>query len=168
MTSKMDAGPVIATHEVLIRPDDNFKALADRMGSTGGPWFADTLYRFLKGEIVPYEQNADFASYAPVISEEFRHIHWDDATHVHNRVRALSPYNYAKSRINDFEVKIVKTKVLEVNSPGVSGELVDAKRLIIQCARGLIEIEQLIPPNSKLMTGSEFLTGLTNKKKKSS
>ncbi len=161
MTNKMDAGPVISTLPIPIKLEDNFLDICHKMGDMGADWFCKILYNFLLGKITPEPQDDNQASYAPMITKEFRTIDWSqDATAIYNKIRALSPYPYALSAIGGFNYKAVKCALVDSCNTAPHGSLISPSQLIIICnGNSAIRITELIPAGGRLMTDEEFCRG---------
>jgi len=70
MVKELDAGDIIAQAATPIAPDETARELRPRLIELGAKLLADTLPRYLAGEIVPVAQDAARASRARKLSKE--------------------------------------------------------------------------------------------------
>lgn len=70
MVYKLDSGPVIAKQEVEILFDDNKENLRDKLIEIGGNLLVNILPKYLDGEVTPFYQDEDEATFCHKIKKE--------------------------------------------------------------------------------------------------
>jgi methionyl-tRNA formyltransferase len=89
----MDTGPTLLQHELEIGPDETSPEMAARMSEIGADLIVDSLLRLDRREISPQPQDAEKATYAPILKKEDGRIDWTrTATQIYNRMRGFAPW----------------------------------------------------------------------------
>ena len=70
LVRKLDAGPVFASEEVAILPDETAGALERRLATIGAGLVVRSLPAIGRGEIAPVPQDESRVSYAPMLAKE--------------------------------------------------------------------------------------------------
>jgi methionyl-tRNA formyltransferase len=146
LTKGMDEGPIIAQEEAFIAREDwplRGSTLDELLAKQGGALLAETLPRFISGEIVPREQNHTEATYCEKISKEMGEINLADDPHQNLlKIRAFDgwPGTYFFVEKNDTKIRV---KIIDA-------ELTDDKKL---------KITRVIPEGKKEMDYEDFLRG---------
>jgi len=160
----VDTGDVINQQQLVIRPEDTFDTLYHRMAEAAGPFLLDTLDRIEAGTITPLPQDDSRASAAPKLTPEDGLIDFGfPAENVVNFVRGLSSKPGAYTWFRGCKVKILgaqraNTTVESETRPGTI--LADRKRLLVACARSVVELTRLVPEGKKEMDGQSFINGM--------
>ncbi len=93
MDQGMDTGPVLAQAEERIQACDTTGSLTGRLAELGARLLADTLPRWLGGQIAPQPQDSSQATFAPRLAKEDGLIDWSDpAAAIWRQVRAFEPW----------------------------------------------------------------------------
>ena len=93
MDAGLDTGPMISRATTQITAEDNALVLHDRLAVMGAQLLADSLPKYLRGEMPLLPQPADQASHARKIMKEDGRIDWNQpAVALWNQVRALIPW----------------------------------------------------------------------------
>lgn len=163
MDEGMDSGPILSQKTLKIEEKDNAATLEEKLGLLGGELLVDTLDKWLKGIIVPQNQDANLVSYAPKLSKEMARVDWTrSALFIVNQIRAFSPRPGAWTYLRGKRVKILSGKLYSGDKSGEPGKVVEIdkdKRLIVATGEGLLQIELLQPEGGKVLTGREFCCG---------
>lgn len=168
-----DTGAIIRQTEVDITPTDNAGTLHDKLMCAGAEIAVETLEDLRSGNYAPKPQNADGAlKPAPKIFKEDMLINWDDtAENIYNKIRGLSPYPAAFSRITflgnspkerkDLSVKILACSITDEKSTKSPGEITlkDDKFLFVSTKNNDISVEILQLEGKKRLETSFFLQG---------
>lgn len=166
----VDTGDVINQHRLEIRPEDTFDSLYTRMAEYAGPFLIETLDRIEAGDVTPLPQDDAVASAAPKLTPEDGLIDFGfPAANVVNFVRGLSSKPGAYTWFRGRKVKILGARFREESAdettlsdrgirPGTI--LADRKRLLVACARSVVEITRLVPEGKKEMDGQSFINGM--------
>lgn len=162
MAQQIDSGPILEQILIPIHPQENFETLQDKMMRVGPNWFADSVCKFLSGELLPQEQNHNHASFAPSIKEIDQQINWNQkAESILNQIRSLPSAEACFISINSKKIKILKARAVQTDSvtPYSPGQIIHNRQLIIQCLDVPIRLEQIIPESSRLMGDQDFCRG---------
>ncbi len=168
ITEELDAGDVFDCVEVKIEKDDDIVSLHNKLAEKGGELLIDVLDRIERGEITPKPQEHDKATYAKPIKKDEGKIDWDkSAEEIFNQVRALKVWPKAFTTFRDSQVKILECEVIDKNTTGVPGEIVDIDKeegIIVQTGKGRLIIKKIQFPGGKPIKGSDAVRGYHIKK----
>ena len=93
MDAGMDSGPVVAQRRAPIQDSDTTASLMARLADVAADLLAETLPRWLRGEIEPQPQDGSQATKAPLLKKEQGEIDWSlPAADIWRRVRAYNPW----------------------------------------------------------------------------
>jgi len=152
LEKKVDTGNVILQQKIPILPDDSAGSLHDKLSELGAEVVMKTIDLIDKSDknIPPLiKQDDSLSSKAPKIFKEDCLLSWDDlSVKIHNKIRGLSPYPAAYTRMIDKNIKILKSRLTEMRSesePGVIS-ISDNKLLVksfslrakIKCQQGIL------------------------------
>jgi len=113
MDAGMDTGPILTQAYTPIRPDDTTGTLETRLAHLGADLLAETLPRWLNGEIVPRPQDDSQATYTRLISKDAGQIDWHEpAELIARKVRAYHPWPGTYSTWNGRWLKILKAQAI--------------------------------------------------------
>jgi methionyl-tRNA formyltransferase len=160
LTAGLDEGPVCLQEPLPIRPDDDYASLAQRLERLGG----DLLVRALDAQPPFAEQPEDGVTYASKIEAADRAL--DPARgpeELERTVRALRPHIGARLAMPGGEfLGVIRARVaaapLPPDVPPGRVHAVDG-RLLLECAGGALELEEVRPPGSRAMAAAEWLRG---------
>lgn len=160
LTEGMDEGPVLATLQVAVEPDDTAGSLGERMAGIGAPLLVDTLARYAAGDLRPVEQDHDRATYAPKLSPEEARIDWDrPAESISNLVRGLNPAPGAWTELDGKRLKVWAVRSAPGDlAPGAVA--VEGGALLAGTGSGALELADVQLAGKKRMTGGELARGL--------
>jgi len=169
-----DTGAIIRQTEVDITPTDNGGTLHDKLMEAGAEIAVQTLQDIQSGQLYTQPQPAltDLKP-APKIFKEDMLIHWDDtAEHIYDKIRGLSPYPTAFTRIQSipsseeetpkiFTIKIYQASITEIKSTSKPGTITieGNKKMLVSSKNREISIEILQFEGKKRMNVLDFLTG---------
>ena len=159
----MDTGDIIDKIEVEIDPNEHTESLMNRLAEASAAKLPEIIDKWVAGELTTTKQDDSLATACPPIRPEEGEFTWDqDATAIHNRVRALSAWPGAFVMKDDNKLKILDSVVLEDESivpdelKNVEpGTVVKAKgeNLIVKCGRGFLKVMELqVPGGKRLMS----------------
>lgn len=159
LTEGMDEGPVLATREVPVAPDDTAGTLGERMAGIGGPMLVATIQAYAAGEIGPVEQDHSRATYAPKITTEEARIDWSQpAPAIANLVRGLNPVPGAWSELDGRRLKVWRVAASdETLSPGA---LRANGALLVGTGTHALELEDVQIAGKRRMPGAELARGV--------
>lgn len=168
-----DTGEMLLQREVEITHDDNAGTLHDKLMEAGAAVAVETLAMLADGTATPMPQPAvEELKPAPKIFRDDMHICWDDdAEHIYNQIRGLSPYPAAFAHIGfhhpkDANIRPCVLKIFEIEvtntpstqKPGFIHGFSD-KKMIISTKNFDISVKNLQIEGKKRMKIEEFLAG---------
>lgn len=167
MVKKLDAGPIIGERVVELNQEITSTELYDRLAVLGCQLLTQDLLKYVHGEIQPQEQDESQVTFAKKIEKEESLLSWNTpAIEIHNRVRAftMGPGTYVN--LQGKRLKIHKTQVVENQSSGVPGKILELtpQSLQIQTGRGIISLIVVQPESKAKISISDFLKSVTLKK----
>ncbi len=169
-----DTGEIIRQTEVEITPNDTAGSLHDKLMYAGAEIAVNTLADIEQGTICTFPQtHSDKLKTAPKIFKEDMLISWNDtAEHILNKIRGLSPYPAAFSRINyhdneeDSQGKTLGIKIFEAEITGTTSTnqpgkitIIDHKKMHVCSKNYDISIKSLQLEGKKRMKVEDFLLG---------
>lgn len=170
MDEGMDTGPILATAETAIEPDEDAGTLGARLADRGGSLLVDTLRRFDAGELEPRAQPDEGATPAPKPRPEERMIDWsDDADAIVRRVRAFAPEPGATTTFRDEPLKVLRCDVHPIpTSQPADAPSPEPGRLVpdettgipsILAAGAAVRLLEVAPAGRKRMSGAAWARG---------
>ena len=160
LQEKVDTGNIILQEKIIIKDEDNFGTLHDKMSIEGANLIMKTLELIELGKVQLKEQDNLLATPAPKITKEICQINWNDsAWKTHNLIRGLSPYPGAFFINKEKQIKVYKSSVnKDVNLK--PGEIYQSKNeAVIGCGENSLNLIELQPEGRKRLTVAEFLRG---------
>ena len=182
MDAGMDTGAILLKAYRPIGILDNAQDLAGHLSELGADLLVETLLKLKNGEIQPIPQDADRATYAPLIKKEDYDLDWSkSAIQLHNQVRGFYPECVAKFRENSLKISATaplgldfwpqlppELKALEQNWPllssssGRPGEVVKiAKGIgpIVQTGEGFLLLREVQVAGKRAQSAWDFANG---------
>jgi methionyl-tRNA formyltransferase len=168
---ELDAGPMLATVEKSIGPDDTSPDVERNLAELGASLLLDVVERLTRGAVVETPQDDSQATYAPKILKSESPVDWSHrASHIHNLIRGLQPWPLASTTIDGVRCLIHRSSLLQpvrTDAPSPpsaqsSGTVVVATGDVLAVAAGdgrLLSLLQLQPEGRRVMTAREFLSG---------
>lgn len=165
----MDTGPVLATREEAIAPEDTSGSLLERLADVGAPVLLDALRRLVAGE-TPEPQPDDGATLAPKITPEHTLIDWSaPARAVADLVRSADPAPGAHTTFRDKRLKVWSVRPVAADEvpDGTSvegaapGEVVAVgkRAAVVACGDGAVELLAVQPEGKGRVDGAAFVNG---------
>ena len=157
---EMDAGDIIDISKTPIGPNETAGELLDRLAELGAKLLSKTMSRMEGGEVERVPQDADKATYAPMLDKTMCPIDWTKtAQQVHNQVRGLHPWPVATAELAGTKFKIHATVVAE--GCGKPGQILALTKtgLIVACGEGAVEIRSLQAEGGKRMNAPDYFRG---------
>lgn len=159
MAEELDAGDVIMSTETEIGENETSGELFTRLAKLGADALAETVGLLENGTAPRKKQDDNLATFAPMIDKKLATLDFTmEPRELCNLVRGLNPSPMAFARMDGKILKVLASKVnTEYN--GKPGEVLDAKRLIVGCKNGAVELVTVCPEGKKPMSGEEFARG---------
>lgn len=161
LTEGMDEGPVLATEEVDIAPEDTAGTLGERLAETGAALLAKTLPDYVAGELEPVEQDHSKATYAPKLTTQEARIDWSaPARRIRDLVRGLNPEPGAWTTLRGARLKVFEVVEDRGAPPLAPGELRLAGGLVAGSGDVPVVIVDAQLATKRRMAGPELARGL--------
>jgi methionyl-tRNA formyltransferase len=149
--AKMDAGPVYLQQPVELNGRETKPELAKKLLSEGVKLLSDNLSYVLDGTLEPIPQDAKEATYTKLLTKQDGWIDFDEpAEIIERKVRAFLGFPRTRAKIHDQEVVITKARLAKDATDG---------HLVVKAKPGFLEIQELIGPSGRTMSGADFMRG---------
>jgi len=159
LSEGMDAGDVILKADTPIGAEESAGQLFERLSKMGADLLSQTVTLIEKGNAPRTPQNHGAATFAPMITKELARIDFQKpAKAVVNLVRGLCPAPGAHILTDGALLKVYEARGV-AGYHGAPGELLDAKRFIVACGSGAVELLSVQPQGKNVMSGSAYLCG---------
>lgn len=163
MAAGMDTGDMILKEEVSITPDDDFGTLHDKLADAGCRAMLQTIAQCKNGTICRTPQCDADATYAAKIENADCVLDFScSVTKIHNRIRALSPFPLAVTRMPNGKLLKILAATPEITPvSSCPGTVLDVRHgtLDVACADGILHIHTVQPEGKKRMDAAAFLNG---------
>lgn len=163
ISAKLDEGDVLAQKNILITNEDDAVSLKEKMKEEGPRLLLDTISSLQNDEFCLVKQEHAKSSAAPKLSKEMGRINWKkDAIIIHNSVRGLVPWPTAYTQFDGKMLKVLQTKVIELDQlEGSPGEVVAVLKdgFVVRCGHGALLVKKVHLESSRLMDAKSFIVG---------
>jgi len=170
---ELDAGPVIARRATPISPLDTTGALTDRIAHLGAALLADTLPRWVAGELTAEPQDEALVTYAPKLTKDDGTVDWSrSAEEIARAVHAYHPWPLAQTTRDGEALAILEAWPLAGDSPTAPGtvEVGDGEplsdllpgrraRAVVACGSGRLALLSLQRSGRKALPIEDYLNG---------
>jgi methionyl-tRNA formyltransferase len=159
---KLDAGPVADVERIPIREDDTVSDVIRAMSNSTVRLVERGLDRLGRGTLEFVEQDPEQVTYCRILEKTDRYLDFtEDATVLHNRIRAFQPWPGTSFPCGDMEIRIHAARVDPSSSAGMAPGMIDAEHeeLRIACGEGWIVPLKLQRPGGKPLAVEDFLRG---------
>ena len=164
MSSKMDAGDIIAQKMLKIGEDEILDILYMRMSILGKELLLDTIPRILDGTASYIQQDESKVTFGFNVTKEDAKIHFErKSIEVKNLVRGLNSVPAAYCFLDNKRMKVYQVKFIKANySKGKIGEIVavDSDGMIVQCGDGFIKILEIALEGKKRCLVHDYFNGI--------
>jgi methionyl-tRNA formyltransferase len=163
MDAGLDTGPILNQLEDAIRPEDDARALGDRLARLGGMLLAGVVRKLADDGLPERRQDDRKATRAPRFAPEERRIDWGDAAeNIVRLVRALSPDPCATTLFRGDILKVLAAGVahdpVTAAAPGsVLGA--DDRGVLVAAGTGGVRLRDVAPSGRKRMPAADWARG---------
>jgi methionyl-tRNA formyltransferase len=156
----LDTGDMLLKAETEIGPDETAIEMSRRLATMGADLLVETLANL--DSIVPEEQDAAQATYAPILKKEDGLIDWNQpAQAIHNRVRGLQPWPGAYTTFRGQTLNVWKSGagLPACAQAAPPGAIQTVKPLLVACGTGLLELREVQIEGRKRLSAADFANG---------
>jgi methionyl-tRNA formyltransferase len=151
LSAKMDAGAVYLQQPIELSGNETKPELAKKLLAEGVKLLSDNLGYILDGTLEPIPQDASQASYTKMLTKQDGWTDFDEpAEQIERKVRAFLGWPKTRAKIHGQEIVITKAKLAKDAKDG---------HLVVEAKPGWLEIQELIGPSGRNMSGADFLRG---------
>ncbi|MEK7095795.1 MAG: methionyl-tRNA formyltransferase [Patescibacteria group bacterium] len=158
LVEAMDEGPLLAYGEYEMAPDITTPKLTDELIKLSHALLKKTVPKYIAGELqlVAQTTTKQPVSYSRKLVKADGIVDWSkSAEEIERQVRAYLDWPKSQARIFNNDVIITNVRVAESQNDG---------DLVMQTSDGWLEIQQLIAPSGKTISGADFLRGYSSRK----
>jgi methionyl-tRNA formyltransferase len=160
MNEGIDTGDILTQKSIPIEAEDTGGSLFEKLSKLAADLLVETLPKYLQGDVNPRPQGDSPTPYAPILIKSDGVLDFNKPALVLARqVRAYHPWPGTYTLWKGKPLKIQKTQVLDIASPGIGVFTIQNGNPAIGTAQGLLVIEELQPAGKKTMPGKAFLLG---------
>ncbi len=163
MDEGMDTGAILATASTPIERQDDAATLSDRLSKLGAELLRRQLPAYVAGDLTLRPQVEADATVAPLLNKAHGRIDWNKSSvAVHNQIRGMNPWPGAHTTLGERRVKVYRTVASTLDPEGASpGQVIalDAEGILVACAEGTLEIQELQESGRKRVDARAFASG---------
>lgn len=153
LVKKMDAGPVFTQARLKLDGNESKQELTKKLAKLGADLLLKNLEPILAGKITPKSQDNDRSTYTKLITKSDGLIDLaQPAKIIQRKIRAF--FGWPKTRLkifNDTEIIVLSARIADSLKDGI---------LVLKCGQNtFLEINQLVAPSGRKMSGADFLRG---------
>lgn len=153
LVEAMDEGPLLAFGEYELPADITTSQLTDELIKLSHGLLVETVPHYLNGELqaAPQSMTKREVSYSRKLTKADGNIDFGKpAKQLEREVRAYLGWPKSRVKIHGNDVIITKARVVKNKIDG---------QLVMKCTFGYLEIQELIAPSGRTMSGADFLRG---------
>jgi len=164
MSSRLDAGDVVAQAALTIDEDDDANSLTERLTVVGCQLVKEYLPQVMQGTAPRVPQDESQATEAPRLTKDDGLIDWTQgASQIVNRVRAVTPWPGAATELRGQRLLIRQARAVpdQAGDPGHVLELPAGgeRGPVVAAGQGAVELLAVQPEGKRVMSGAEYLRG---------
>lgn len=148
----LDTGPLLAQADYRMEPGETIVSLTRNLVELSSKMIAQILPAYLEGKVVPVAQDMEQKpTYSRKLTKEDGILDWGKPAVVLEReVRAFLGWPKSRARLLGHDVIITKARLAKDQNDG---------SLVVKCSPGWLEIQELIAPSGRTVSGADFLRG---------
>ena len=163
LTSRLDAGPILAQRELVILPEDNFGSLKEKLANISAELLIEIIPAIKDNSLTERPQDENLASYTHKFSKKDFWINWDNKIkNIFNQIRAFSPSPGARTSIHNTNLKILQAEIYDSSKndkPGTIAGFIKNKGILVNCQDGQLLITRIQAEGKKVMSAWAFQLG---------
>lgn len=151
LSAGMDAGPVYMQAKLQLDGTETKPQLAKKLLNLGTDLLINNLEAILDGTLEPIPQDGTAASYTKLIKKKDGWLDFEEpAERIERKVRAYLGFPKIGAKVLDNEIIITKARVAKNADDG---------ELVVKTEPGFLEIQELIGPSGRTMSGADYIRG---------
>ncbi|MFH1062330.1 MAG: methionyl-tRNA formyltransferase [Candidatus Omnitrophota bacterium] len=166
MNERMDGGDMLLSQTIEINDADAVELLP-KLAVLGAKALLESIEQIEKNQVKFVPQDPAKVTVAGKLKKEHGLINWqDNAVSIHNKVRGLLPWPCAFTHYQGKLLKILKTKILDVDpqipdykTPGVILKIEKHAGIAVKTGKQSLLIENLQLEGKKAMSAYDFVIG---------
>lgn len=158
----VDTGDMLMKAVTPIDKNETTGSLHDKLASMGADLLIETFKALENGTLSREKQDDSKSCYAKMFTKEFGKIDFNkSAEEIERLIRGLNPWPSAYTCLDGKTLKIWSADVVETETEGSIGEIVEVKKdaLIVKTGNKALAIKELQLEGKKRMTVDAFLRG---------
>ena len=159
---RMDAGPVFASREEPIGPEDTRGGLRDRLSELGAGLVVEVVAAIARGEADPQPQDEGAVTLAGKLSKEESVLDLSaSARDLDLAVRAFSPWPGTKLALESGALDLVRVRPLARDHSAAPGTLLElgAEGIVVATGSGALELLEVKPAGKRAMSARAYVNG---------
>lgn len=162
MDKGMDAGDILMKETTEIGPDETADELHDRLKDMGARTLIRTLQRLQEGSLERIAQDAEKATFAPMLKKTDGRIDWSlPAEQIERLIRGLNPWPGAFTFSEGMRLKIYKASVQQRETNLPPGTILECYpgELRIATGKGALAVQEIQGESGRRLAIDDFLCG---------
>ncbi len=166
IAEKMDAGDVLAQVKTEIGWDETADKLGDRLAKLAAPLLVSTIDRIAAGTVVYDKQDVSQVTRAPKLKKTDGFLDFAGPAQVLRRKMlgfwpwpGAAAFYESKESGRSERVVFAKSEILRMDNPEKLAPGAIDENLNVVCGQNRLQIVQLKPENSRLMSFADFING---------
>ena len=163
MSAGMDEGDIIEIRKTPIDPEETAGALMERLADIAAGLCVDTVRAIEAGAATRTPQNAEKATYAPMLTKALSPIDWaKTASEISDQVRGLLPWPAATMTLSGGTFKVYRVEKAEGSTEAAPGTVLGLtkKGLQLACGNGeIVTVRELQAEGGKRMAAPDYFRG---------
>jgi methionyl-tRNA formyltransferase len=160
MDPGLDTGPILSQRRISIHSSDTGGSLSERLADLGAELLLETISGYISGELHPFEQDVNKATYAPLLKKSDGRLDFmRPALELERQIRAFDPWPASFFEWGNRRIVIHKADALSDDglAPGAVGKIDD--KPAIGANPGILLLQIVQPAGKNEMPGEDFMRG---------
>lgn len=158
----LDTGDILLCEKTKIGENETAGELFERLAVMGADLLIKTLESLEAGELKPQKQDDSQSTYAAMLDKTMSPVDWKrTAQEVHNHIRGLDPWPVALTVLDEKNLKLFSSELINIDEKGAPGEALLSKNgLVVFCGDGKsVLVKEVQYEGKKRMKAADFFRG---------
>lgn len=159
----LDAGDICIQEKIKITPDMTDKELMEIISDKAPFVMYPTIKQLYNKTLIPQKQDESGVTIAKKFKKEDSAMDWaKSAQQLHNQVRSMTTWPCACASVNEKNIKILKTAVVDTPVNQTAGEIVAITKegISVATGNGILLIKEIKPEGKPLMQAYAWTNGV--------